>query len=208
MSYVDLDPLSAFTSLPSTWLAQLLANTEALHDGTGFASNAIPSSALDYTNMGWKQIGRQTLSSVGSTIDLSGMPAMNYLKVFVHIAASGGAVDTTLTFNNDSGSNYAFRYSPNFTTETASTSQTGIPLESGSEDNHHFTVMDVINFSSLEKIYMFFNIRAATAGASTNVQTLELRGKYASGTQVTRLTATTSANNFAAGSEILVLGKN
>src|SRR5690348_14018564 len=47
MSYVDLDPLSPFTSIPSTWLAQLLANTEALHDGSGFATGAIPKSALE-----------------------------------------------------------------------------------------------------------------------------------------------------------------
>lgn len=35
MAYTDLDPLSAFATVPSTWLAQLLENTEALHDGTG-----------------------------------------------------------------------------------------------------------------------------------------------------------------------------
>lgn len=46
MSYTDLDPLSAFTAVPSTWLAQLLANTEALHDGSGFDSSASISKLL------------------------------------------------------------------------------------------------------------------------------------------------------------------
>lgn len=46
MSYSTLTPLSAFATIPSTWLAQLLANTAALHDGTGFATGAIPTAAI------------------------------------------------------------------------------------------------------------------------------------------------------------------
>lgn len=48
MAYVDLDPLSAFYNVPSTWLAQLLANTEALHDGTGLANG---NQILAYTSV-------------------------------------------------------------------------------------------------------------------------------------------------------------
>lgn len=46
MSYSTLTPLSAFATVPSTWLAQLLANTVALHDGSGFATGAIPTAAI------------------------------------------------------------------------------------------------------------------------------------------------------------------
>lgn len=213
MSYSSISPLSAFTTVPSTWLAQLLANTVALHDGSGFASAAIPSSALNFGGAGagiwWEEIGRTTLGTAGTTIDVSGLPGRNYLTILVHAVATGGNIDSTLTFNNDTGSNYAFRYSPNYGTETASVSQTGIPIESGSEDNHHFTSIPIENFATLEKIYSFCNIRAATAGASTNVQTLELRGKWAnSSSRISRVTLTTSSANFAIGSEIIVLGHN
>lgn len=75
MSYVDLDPLSAFTSIPSTWLAQLLANTEALHDGTGFPDGAIPGSALSSSaiTLGYKEITSDFVTTSTSYVDVTGL---------------------------------------------------------------------------------------------------------------------------------------
>lgn len=75
MTYVALTPLTAFSTIPSTWLAQLLANTAALHDGSGFATNAIPASALatNAIKLGSASITGNLTTSSTSSVQATGL---------------------------------------------------------------------------------------------------------------------------------------
>lgn len=112
MSYLDLDPLSAFATVPSEWLAQLLANTEALHDGSGFATGAIPASALSTSALLLGYVSRSnSQTGISSEADLNSM-SLNvtipsggrHLILFASLAFASTSAGTQNVFSFKSGS--------------------------------------------------------------------------------------------------------
>lgn len=180
--------------------------------GSKLANSSVTASQVDFGGSGsgiwWEEIGRATLGTAGDALSVSGLPARSFLKIIVALRVTGGNIDTNMTFNSDTGSNYAFRFSANYAAETTSTSQTSIPLETSTENVQHFTEMYIQNYSSLEKVFRLMNIRGTTAGAGNNVQTLDLRGKWANtSAQLSGITLTNvGTGDYAIGSTIIVLG--
>src|ERR1044072_8850270 len=78
--------------------------------GTGNVKRGASGGSIDW----WEELGRTTLGSAGDTITISPISARKYLRIFISILDTGGAVGPNLRFNNDSANNYAFRYSDNF----------------------------------------------------------------------------------------------
>lgn len=214
MAYVDLDPLSAFTTVPSTWLAQLLANTEALHDGSGFANDSIPAQAINFggagTGVWWEEIGRTTLGSAGDTITITGLASSKYLKI-VYNGIPSGSLDVILRFNNDSGNNYAFLYADNFGSGTNLGNQSSIPLDGGAPTAYRVSaICELVNVAAQEKVGMVHAISNNLNGAGNTPALLEVAFKWANtSSAITRVDMiNVGSGDFAVGSEVVVLGHN
>jgi len=139
-------------------------NDAGFNDGSAIGDDAIitrhiaddqilPAQLTDEARW-WEELGRTTLGSAGDTITLSGLTAKKYLMIIFNAVASGGTLDTTLRFNNDSGANYAQQHAIDFGASVSSVSATGLALESsttasgGTSEN----VMFVYNPSTADKI--------------------------------------------------------
>jgi len=157
---------------------------------------------------GWKEIGRTTLGSTTSTIDVASLADKRYLMLLTDIRPSG-AVDGMMRLNNDSGSNYACRYSNNGGSDGTDTSASLMyNAETPSDTNPMFAVSYISNLSNKEKLHLSHSVAQKTAGAAQEPNRGEYACKWANTSDtVDRITTLTSTgNNYASGSELVVLG--
>ncbi len=153
------------------------------------------------TVLGAKEAG------TASSITVDSLAAKKHLMVQAKLFASGGGIDTRLTFNNDTGSNYATRRNFNGATDGTGTSAAYIEdlLNSG---NEKFLInMNIINEASKEKLVISESVGSGTAGAGNAPTRAETVGKWANtSNQISEVKITTSSNAFAEGSEVTVYG--
>jgi hypothetical protein len=181
------------------------------------ADDAVTAAKINWAATGanagiwWEEIGRHTPDSTVAALTASFAPR-KYLMVKIVGVASGGTLDTQLTLNGDSGSNYASRYMASFGTVTNATSASSFPVESGATDDGSIsqTVVEITNIATEEKIVKWDNISIDAAGAATNVASIQGTGKWANTSDdVTTVTLTDGgAGDFGVGSELIVLGHN
>lgn len=179
---------------------------------------SLPAGKIDYGGAGvgvwWEEIARTTLASVNDTITVSSIPNRKYLMFIFYGNASGGTLDTTVRFNNDSGANYALTYSSNYAAPTASTSQTSIPFDSGATDSGGIVTGEmtlIANITAEEKNATWNSVSQDAAGAGTNAAQLNGFVKWANTSAVlSRIDWINSGGtgDFAVGSEVIVLGHN
>ncbi len=120
---------------------------------------------------------------------------------------SGNAQIEDLTFNGDTGSNYARRFSENGGNSTE-TSQDSIELGMDSEDDE-FAVLRIRNIANKEKLVVGHTVaRQGGTGGSNTPTRLEVAGKWANTSNaITRVTLTNPhSGDFASGSEMIILG--
>ena len=173
----------------------------------GGTTDTIPSGGVG----GWKELGRTTLGSNGDTISVASLSDKRYYMWLVDTTATGGNVELKTRANNDTGSNYAFRYSSNGGSDTA---QTGYPhsglgyydaLGSGESG---FTVGYTANLSSKEKLTIGHHVsNKSGTGAATAPDSVETAGKWANASNaLNRIDYyNDDAGDFASGSEMVVL---
>lgn len=156
----------------------------------------------------WEELGRTTLTSVGSTITITGIPARKYLKIIGNLVDNGSAITGTMTFNNDSAANYAQTNSTAGAADGSLASQNSLVVAVDSAATPRIFEMEVVNNTAKEKLFQGHAMSQGAAGAATVPIRREINGKWANtSTQITRLDVQTStANNFAVGSEVIVLG--
>lgn len=185
--------------------------------GTKLADDAITASKIDWASTGanggiwWEELGRTTLSSAGDTISVTGLPVRKYLKVFVYYGSTGGNTNGLLRFNNDSGSNYAFRVTTNGAADIASASQTSIQtMDAGADNGTKLASFEIYNVATLEKIVTSELVGSGSAGAGNTPSRRIGVGKWANTTDaITRIDIVNgSTGDYAIGSEIVVLGHN
>ena len=121
--------------------------------------------------MAWGKAGSTTLASTGDTLAVSGMTASKFNQVMSNIILSSNSVAGKYTFNNNTGSNYAYRNSYNGGTDGTGVNQPNSgtvwqTLDSAGEES--FQIMYSCSISGQEKLSMFFNIDN-DAGAGTSV---------------------------------------
>lgn len=110
-------------------------------------------------------------------------------------------------FNGDTGNNYAIRYSFNNGAEATNASTNTMPSGSCANGGIALSIMQIVNVANKEKIAYYQETMTNTAGAATPAERYEIVGKWANtSSQITQVTGHASANNLAAGSEIIVLG--
>lgn len=169
--------------------------------------DAVTDAKLDYPRW-WQEIARTTLSGAGDTITVSSIPARKYLMVIIEVVSTGGTVNTSITFNGDTGANYAFRVSTDGAADSSATSTTSINTVSTASATPIFAVANVRNIAAQEKLVYAYSIGQNTAGAANLPIRRELAGKWANtAAQITTVTVTnTGTGDYAIGSEVIVLG--
>lgn len=183
-------------------------DTQAIDDG------AVTAPKIDFGGAGvgvwWEEIGRTTLGTAGNTITINPITAKKYLRIIISYVASGGAVGAQLRFNNDSGNNYARRNSTNGASDNTNTGQ-AVLMNTSTVANGSvgYVYMDVLNIQSSEKTAIISVNVVGTSGAGTAPSRDETYSKWVNtSNQITRVDVLASANNFAIGSEVVVLGHN
>lgn len=112
-----------------------------------------------------------------------------------------------MTFNNDTGSNYAVRFSDNGGADTAAGSQSNLSIWAN-VTNRIYGEFSLINIAALNKMGVGQVIEQSTAGAANTANKRETTIKWANNTnQITRVDfVNADTGDYAAGSEVIVLG--
>ncbi len=195
-----------------TWLGSKTSwiTTAMISDGA-VTGPKLDSSAI---GQGYLEIARTTLSSAGDTITVSSIPNYKYLRLVVYLYANGGTLaGHLLRFNNDSGNNYADRYSVNGSADVTTTTTNGIVYRPGTVHSGglSISISDIINIATLEKYGTMFHAGAGTLGVANAPGRLEGALKWVNTSVViSRIDIINIAGtgDFGIGSEIVVYGKN
>lgn len=201
-----------FDPLPASQLNDLVENIEALAGGTGLNTDAVTADKILFGvgGAGWEEIGRTTLSVAGDTISVTSTPARKYLKIMLFGVATGGTLITSLRFNNDSGANYADRYSASGGADVTTVSQTSMDFRPGSAAwIPEFTTGEIINFQSSYKL-VTYQATGATTVATTAPTRLEGMALWSNNSaQINRIDAINAGTgDYAIGSQLIVLGRD
>jgi len=194
-----------FTSLEQPTLAKW----NKLWDNDAFFASQINTNFSSGTTskVWWEELGRQTLSGTSTTLTVSGLAARKYLKIIYNIIGSG-ATTSTFRLNGDSAANYSYRYSLNQAATTTAVSQTsagGPPLQADAMIK--YGVLDCINIATQEKMLFSYSAEQSGTGAASAPSFSFINNKWANtSAQISSIVFTTSTNNYASGSSLIVLG--
>ena len=116
--------------------------------------------------LAWGKNGTpDTLTGTADHMDITDLTATKFLVILNHELASG-QTEPIFQFNNDTGSNYAYRENDNGTADSTGISQSGWFHWTPVNTTDNFGIIYVINIGSEEKLGISFNIGANTAGAT------------------------------------------
>lgn len=180
--------------------------------GAPIANGSVTAPKIDFGGAGsgvwWEEIGRTTLTVAGDTITVSGLPARNYLTIIFRAEDTGGTIGGSIRFNNDSGTNYAERYSVGNAADTTATSQTSALFRGGTGAYPQHAVGTVRNLAAEEKVQYWWGVNPNTDGAGNIPGRVEGVMKWANKVnQISRVDVINNgAGDFAIGSEVIVLG--
>lgn len=167
---------------------------------------------IDWTRSGgWEELGRSCLSSAGTVISVTPITAKRYLRILTTGNANGGTLQIGIRFNGDSSLIYNFGYLNGTGASGAIGSQssmaiTALMVSAGTWD----IVADIVNTIGLNKQILAdasFDITSIGNGYAPGFQ--KTFGKWVNtATPITRvdLIVYSGTGNFAAGSELVVLG--
>ena len=158
-----------------------------------------------HTTNFWEELADVTASGSSSNLSSGTITAKKYLWIQVYGKSSGNFL-SRLTFNNDSGANYAERQSKNGTTDVTSTSVNYVNCGNGDDGAYHFINMFVINNSANEKLGIIHSINT-TAGAGNAPNRREIAFKWANtSNQITEIDFDASTGNYDSASFLKVWG--
>lgn len=210
----------ASTTLTIYWLGGATLANEAINSPV-YSSAATPLGAGGVTGAGinwsatganggiwWEELGRTVLTVAGDTISVTGLPARKHLQVKM-IALPSGNIVPHLRLNNDSGTNYNYRYLLNESTAAGSVSTSTFPLDSSSTASVQYATVNILNILAYEKMINAMITGQNGAGAGSQATVLSIDGKWANtAAAVNRVDVfnNAGAGDFAIGSEVVVLG--
>ena len=149
-----------------------------------------------HTTNFWEELASVDLTGGASdNLSTGTFTAKKYLWVQVYLEDSG-QINPKCQFNNDTGSNYAQRYSADGGADGTNTSATYYTLVNGGSTTPVFYNAFIINNSSNEKLVIGHNIGQNTAGAGTAPTRFEQVSKWANtSNQITEI----DINNLGTG---------
>lgn len=161
---------------------------------------------IQINNEWWQEIGRVSGATSG-TLSIASLASFKYLQVRITEVISGTST-LTMRFNNDSGSNYAYRQSVNAGADSTSASATSVNWGSGDPSPIGTIIIDIMNVLAYEKYFTGIRVATVTAGAANVPFSVSNRGKWANtSSAITRIDFLSTAN-FTTDTEMVVLGHN
>ena len=158
---------------------------------------------------GWVELGRTTLGSASSTINVTSLADKKYYMYLIHGFIGSRWMETRMKFNSDTGSNYAYRISQNGSADGAGGSASNILIDGEQDARPRFQMGFVANKSDKEKLLMGWSNIAATGAATApgrNEQVNKWANTSSSINAFNIFTSDPASDNYGAGSEVVVLG--
>lgn len=157
--------------------------------------------------MVWGKAGSTTLSSAGTNIEVTYSTANKFNQTLTHSLIST-TVSMVKRFNNDTGSNYANRYSENGGADATTTSQSFILSGTPAGNHDFFNVSYFINIATEEKLFIAFAMDLTAAGAGSAPTRREIIAKWANTSDSITTIDEDGSNNFDTDSNLTVLGSD
>ena len=156
--------------------------------------------------MVWSKAGSTTLATSGDDLDITSMTASTFNQILAHEVPTGDG-DIDLTFNDNTGSNYARRTSFDGGTDSTAVSQTKLAI-GFNPANDIFQVMYWADISGEEKLGIQFSCKRNTAGAGTAPRRSEQAMKFTdTSARITRVDYNnTNTGSYDTDSNITALG--
>ena len=157
--------------------------------------------------MAWGKAGSTTLSSDGDTVDVTGLSNNNTIMILFHRITSGNSRGE-LTFNGDTGSNYADRYNVNGGSENVDTNRSNWNFQHYNMPNDSFWVGHFVNIASEEKLGIGLLIGEGSAGAGNAPNRGETVYKWENTSDVVSQTtfSNSGSGDYLSGTNATVLG--
>lgn len=170
-----------------------------------------PYSSISNPDDWYQELGRAKLTSAGSVITVGSFSPKRYLRILTTGNANGGTLQIGVRFNNDSSTIYNFGYLTGTASSGAIGTQSSIAVTAVIVANGTWDVTaDIINTASLNKqilVEASHDITNIGNGYAPGYQ--KTFGKWVNtSSQINRidLVIYSGTGNFAAGSELIVLG--
>ena len=188
------------------WLAgnRIIGTSTERTTGAGF-------NPADAVSGGWKEIGRTTLGSANSTIDITSLADKRYLMILANPLPSGTLASALRVGNGsfDSGNNYAIRWSANGGGDSTRGGKNLMALDNVNQTNPQFHVGYIANKSDKEKLTIIHSTGQTSAGAGNAPDRVEQVHKWANTSNVInqiQFLDDTAGTDIGTGSEVVVLG--
>ena len=158
----------------------------------------------------WEELKRVTLTPAGDTISATSIPARKYLHIIYSVQSTGGTINTRISFNNDSGANYAWQELANLTSFSNNVSQSIFAPTTALSTSPRHGRFDINNITAQRKLFTGYEIDDNSGGAATSANNKTYYGKWDNtSAQITRVDLTNvGVGDFAIGSELVILGKD
>jgi len=158
--------------------------------------------------MAWGKAGSDTLTGTGDLMTITDLPA-NLSNFFISHTLASGQTEPLITFNNDTGSNYAYRYSSDGGSDSTQTSGSNVFTHTASNTTDNSWLMYCINISAEEKLFLMWSMGANTAGAGNAPTRREYAGKWVNtSAQITSSSFTPQSGTVNTDSNLSVLGSD
>jgi len=185
-------------------------HTNAAGQGGALDDTTLCNAATLLSQLGnWRELARTKLTVAGDVIDVS-FTARENLMVLMHII---NVTDprVAMTFNGDTGNNYAYRNSEDGSADTTQINQPDLRITQVSLGQGLSTQLTILirNIGASPKLVWSDQVGVGTAGAGNATMRRLLRGKWVnSSDQINQITATNTraGHDYGIDSEIIVMG--
>ena len=160
--------------------------------------------------LGWAKNGTpDTLTGTSDTLNINDLSDLKFNVILQHLLGSS-TTNVKNTYNSDTASNYADRYSQNGGVDGTRTSKTVYQTNVVTSVDSRFIVTYFINIATEEKLTITHVIENGTVGAATAPSRNELVGKWVDTTNPLNETTitNTSAGDYTTDSNVSALGTN
>ena len=157
--------------------------------------------------MAWARNGTSTLGSANATCEITGLTSKKFNIILNHKFYVGSTWDDTLTFNDDTGSNYAMRYSFDGGADGTSTSRANILTGyNAGVANDEFVIGYFSDITGKETLSILFAVNRNTAGSSTAPVRTEKVAKWTSAGVTSIETDVTTGDTFDTNTNLTAIG--
>lgn len=200
---------TTFPQITSIQYTNPNAGDYAVDSNLSVLSDVVP---IPETIGGWVELGRGTLGSVATNIDVSGLSTKRYYMILHNGLENSGSINSTMRVGIstiDTGSNYAARWSQDGASDSTSASRTNmLPNGAHSSVGSVFFNTYLTNLSDQEKLLTSQWVGQSVAGAGNVPVRAEAVSKWVNTTAPFDILSVIEANgnDFASGSQVVVLG--